>query len=189
MSDTIESVYDKENLFWQSEWWAKLTHCRIPVLKLTKTPQCSPEIPLQWKDSKKTTSLPVLLSKKNFNSNIILPSEFWAKHLEPGQDGSVLYCTSIVNQKMRHVSEKVAMFLRQAAAPYTKVYLRGMLLESRTVRDRLDAKGLMAEVNELHLCSGAIIAKQYSKEYFTAKLKRHAVVILRQQVSHLSTHR
>lgn len=111
----------------------------------------------------------------DFIDNLRVPSEFWSRHAIPGQGDSVFYSTSILTSKMEVVSEKVVVFLRHNPVPRSKVFVRGTLLGSRPVRNKLDAECLLAEVEDLHLCAGAVNSRDYGEEQFTAGLKRHVV--------------
>lgn len=60
--------------------------------------------------------------------------------------------------------------------PYSKVYVTGILLEIRPVSNQLDAESLFLQDDDLHLCTVAMGLKDYTEEYFTASLRRHAVI-------------
>lgn len=115
------------------------------------------------------------LQPDNFWETLSIPSAFWTKHVRPGEDDATFYCASVLNSSMEVVSEKVVMFIPSSPVPYCKVYVRGNLQKEKAVHTQAEAQTILAEVDSLRLCRGAMHSKDYADNYWTASLRHHAV--------------
>lgn len=54
------------------------------------------------------------------------------------------------------------MFFPSSPVPYCKVYVRGNLQKEKAVHTQAEAQTILAEVDSLRLCRGAMHSKDYA---------------------------
>ncbi|KAL1445301.1 hypothetical protein MTO96_045096, partial [Rhipicephalus appendiculatus] len=107
----------------------------------------------------------------NFLLRLKTPSECWTKHCFPNLDG-VLYCTSTLCEEATVVSERVVTFFHnEPHNAYSKVYIRGRLVEEHCFSSQEEAENLLQKADAFELCVGALGAADYYQVFLTTRIR------------------
>ncbi|KAG0444798.1 hypothetical protein HPB47_013370, partial [Ixodes persulcatus] len=114
--------------------------------------------------------------------DINLPSKFWTRQLLPDVSGVVYSVGSLASEPHVDIlTEKLVVFSSNhgggARETAGKVYLRGKLHCKRSPKTREEAETLLADVDKLNLCKGALKVEDLATSAITSSIWEQGTVL------------
>lgn len=114
--------------------------------------------------------------------DINLPSKFWTRQLLPDVSGVVYSVGSLASEPHVDIlTEKLVVFSSDhgggASETAGKVYLRGKLHCKRSPKTREEAETLLADVDKLNLCKGALKVEDLATSAITSSIWEQGTVL------------